>query len=108
MTKSFDFKTSFKILLLCCGIFFLIPFIIIFNLKYYADIIIVAYAFIASAYFLHKRAIFKHHFLFPYLITISFIIVFGVIGIVLLFLVGMIYFGYEHVMMDVLLPLLKK
>ena len=98
MSKSFYFKTSIKILLLCSGFFFLIPFIIIFDLKYYADFIMVFYAFIASAYFLHKRENFKDHFLFPYLIAISFIIVFGITGIIILFVGGMLYFGYEHMM----------
>ena len=105
MSKSFEFKTSLRILLLCSGIFFLIPFIIIFDLKYYADFIMVFYAFIASAYFLHKRESFKDHFLFPYLIAISFIIVFGIIGIIILFIGGMLYFGYEH-MMDELIKLI--
>tara|TARA_B100000497_G_scaffold105492_1_gene121785 strand:+ start:163 stop:462 length:300 start_codon:yes stop_codon:yes gene_type:complete len=58
---------NIKILLLLWGHVLLVPVVLILDLKHYADIIWVSYAFIASAYFLHKRTEFKDHLLYPYL-----------------------------------------
>lgn len=87
---------NIKILLLLWGHILLVPIVIILDLKFYADIIWISYAFIASAYFLYKRKEFKDHLLHPYLFAAAGFVFFGIILVIILFIGGYIL-GYSLV-----------
>ena len=91
---------NIKILLLLWGHVLLVPVVLILYLKHYADIIWVSYAFIASAYFLHKRIEFKDHLLYPYLFAAAGLIFFGIILIIILFM-GALIWGYSLVGIEI-------